>query len=259
MSNELFVLSVVDRVATLSLHNPPANLLSTRVVAELGSHVDRFATDSFIKVIVITSSGRFFCPGADLKELQTLSTAQQAKEVARRGQALLNQIEQLDKPVIAAINGSCLGGGLELALACHLRFASQESSFGLPELNLGLIPGYGGTQRLTKCIGATKATEMILSGEIISAEEAHRWGLVNAMLPATDFLPRTHEFTDRLKQKGSLAIRAALRALRAAKELPLREGLVQEAELFGELLETKDAQEGIAAFLEKREPKFQDE
>ena len=116
-----------------------------RVWNELERHVDRLATDSSIKVMVITSSGRFFCPGADLKELQHIHTAQQAKDVSLRGQALLNRMEQLDKPVLAAINGSCLGGGMELALACHLRFASVASSFGFPEVNLGLIPGWGGT------------------------------------------------------------------------------------------------------------------
>jgi len=259
MSNELLVLSVVDRVATITFNNPPVNLLSTRVLVELGRLVDRLATDSSIKVMVITSSGRFFCPGADLKELQHIDTAQQAKDVSLRGQALLNRIEQLDKPVLAAINGSCLGGGIELALACHLRFASPASSFGLPEVNLGLIPGWGGTQRLPKLIGLSKATEILLTGSLISAEEAQRCGLVNAVWSEADLLPRTQEFAARLAQKGRLALRAVLRALRAAQDNPLAEGLAQEAELFGELFETKDAKEGINAFLEKRQPNFQDQ
>jgi len=259
MSNELFLLSVVDRVATVTFNNPPANLLSTGVLDELDRHVDRLATDSSIKVMVITSSGRFFCPGADLKEMQKIDTAQRAKDVSLRGQGLLNRIEQLDKPVLAAINGSCLGGGMELALACHLRFASPAASFGLPEINLGLIPGWGGTQRLPKLIGLSKATEMLLSGSLISADEAKQCGLVNAVWPEADLLPRTQEFADRIKQKGSPAIRAILRAVRAAQDKPLLEGLAQEAELFAALLETKDAKEGINAFLEKRQPKFRDE
>ncbi len=258
MSNELLVLSVVDRVATVTFNNPPANLLSTRVWNELERHVDRLATDSSIKVMVITSSGRFFCPGADLKELQHIDTAQQAKDVSLRGQALLNQMEQLDKPVLAAINGSCLGGGLELALACHLRFASVASSFGFPEVNLGLIPGWGGTQRLPKLIGLSKATEILLTGSLISADEAQRCGMVNAVWSEADLLPRTQELAERLVQKGSLGLRAVLRALRAAKNNPLSEGLAQEAELFGELFETEDAKEGINAFLEKRQPNFRD-
>ena len=259
MSHELLLFSVVDGVATLTFNNPPANLLSTGVLTELGQHVDRLETDTSIKVMVVTSSGRFFCPGADLKEMHNIHTAQQGKEVSLRGQALLNRIEQFDKPVIAAINGTCLGGGLELALACHLRFASRESSFGLPEVNLGLIPGYGGTQRLPRCIGVSKATELILSGGIISAEEALRCNLVNAVWPANDLLPRTLELADRIKQKGRPAIRAAMRALRAGLNAPLSEGLFEEAELFGKLFETKDAKEGITAFLEKRRPNFRDQ
>jgi len=259
MSNELFALSVVDRVAKVTLNNPPANLLSARVLDDLDRHVDRLATDFVINVRVITSSGRFFCPGADLNELQNIDTSQRAKDVSIRGQTLLNRIEQLDKPVIAAINGLCLGGGLELALACHLRFASHESSFGLPEVNLGLIPGYGGTQRLPKLIGLSKATEMILTGAIISADEAQRCGLVNAVWSGTELLSHTQEITDSIKDKGRPAVRAALRALRAGQDTPLYEGLAREAELFGELLETKDAKEGITAFLEKRQPKLRDQ
>jgi len=258
MSNELLVLSVVDRVATITFNNPPANLLSTGGWNELERHLDRLATDSSIKVIVITSSGRFFCLGADLKELQHIDTAQHAKDVSLRGQALLNRIEQLDKPVLAAINGSCIGGGMELALACHLRFASPESSFGLPEINLGLIPGWGGTQRLPKLIGLSKATEILLTGSLISADEAQRCGLVNAVWSESDLLPRIQEFAEGLTKKGSLSLRAVLRALRAAQDNPLSEGLAQEAELFGDLFETKDAKEGIKAFLEKRRPNFQD-
>jgi len=258
MSNELLVLSVVDRVATVTFNNPPANLLSIGVWNELERHVDRLATDSSIKVIVVTSSGRFFCPGADLKELQSIDTAQQAKDVSFRGQTLLNRMEQLDKPILAAINGSCIGGGMELAMACHLRFASVASSFGFPEINLGLIPGWGGTQRLPKLIGISKATELLLTGSLISADEAQRCGIVNAVWPEADLLTRTQELAERLAQKGSLGLRAVLRALRAATNSPLSEGLAQEAELFGELFETKDAKEGINAFLEKRPPKFQD-
>ena len=259
MSNELLLFSVVERVATVTLNNPPANLLSTKVLDELGRLADQLVIDSSIKVVVVTASGRFFCPGADLNELQNINTAHQGTEMSIRGQKLLARIEQLEKPVIAAINGTCFGGGLELALACHLRFASPAASFGLPELNLGLIPGYGGTQRLPRLIGSAKAAELILAGTPMSAHEAHRCGLVNDVWPEADLLPRTYELADRIKQKGSPAIRAALRSLRAAQDRPLSEGLTQEAMLFGELFTTPYAKEGITAFLEKRKPKFEDE
>ena len=259
MSTELLLLSVTEQVATVTFNNPPANLLSTAVVDELDGLVEALTTDSSIKVIVITSSGRFFCPGADLNELQNIDTPKQATAMSIRGQKLLDRIEQLDIPVIASINGTCLGGGLELAMACHLRFASTRASFGLPELNLGLIPGYGGLQRLPRLIGSSRAAELILTGTVISADEAHRCGLVNDVWPEADLLPRTHALADQIKQKGRLAIRAALRALRAAQDRTLTEGLIQEAKLFGELFTTHDAKEGITAFLEKRSPHFRDE
>ncbi len=259
MNDGFLIVDVKDRVATVTFNNPPANLLSTHVLKELDRHVERFEADPTVKVVVFTALGRFFCPGADVKELRQIKTAQQGKDLSSRGQDLLNRIERLDKPVIAAVNGPCLGGGLELALACHMRIAAQEASFGLPELHLGLIPGYGGTQRLVRTIGPSKATELILTGATISADDALTLGLVNEVCPQSDLLPRAHALADLIKSKGAPAIRAALQALRAGQDLPLAEGLAREAELFGQLFETHDAKEGTSAFLEKRPPNFQDQ
>jgi enoyl-CoA hydratase/carnithine racemase len=169
---------------------------------------------------------------------------------------LLNRIERYDKPVIAAINGACLGGGLEMAMACHMRVAAAVARFGLPEIKLGLIPGFGGTQRLPRIIGPSKAAELILTGETIMAEEALRLGLVNLVVPAAEVLPQARHVAALITAKGRLAIQAALRAIRTSLDSPFAEGLAREGELFGMLCETPDKKEGTTAFLEKRSPKF---
>jgi enoyl-CoA hydratase/carnithine racemase len=208
--------------------------------------------------VILTARGRFFCPGADIKELGRLGAAHQGAEFSARGQALLNRIERFDKPVIAALNGACLGGGLELAMACHIRIAAADISLGLPEIKLGLIPGFGGTQRLQRIIGPSKATELILTGETMMSEEALALGLVNRVVPAAELLPRALALAGLVTAKGRLATQAALRAIRTGLDCPLAEGLARESELFGELCETADKKEGVTAFLEKRSPKFAD-
>src|SRR5436853_128655 len=201
-------------------------------------------------------SGKFFCPGADIKELAELNSVHQGTELSGRGQALLNRIERFDKPVIAAINGACLGGGLELAMACHMRVAAAGILLGLPEIKLGLIPGFGGTQRLPRIIGPSKAAELILTGETITSEEALTLGLVNRVVPPEEVLLTAQKLAGMITAKGRLATQAALRAIRTGLDSPLAEGLAREAELFGELCETPDKKEGTTAFLEKRPPRF---
>ncbi|MEK7301491.1 MAG: enoyl-CoA hydratase-related protein, partial [Nitrospirota bacterium] len=174
------------------------------------------------------------------------------------GQALFSHIERLDKPVLAAINGTCVGGGLELALACHIRIAAAGALLGLPEIKLGLIPGFGGTQRLPRVVGASQAAELILTGESLPAEEALRIGLVSRVVPPHELTAQAEAIAALITARGKTAIEAALHAIRGGLDIPLSEGLAREAELFGRLCVTRDKQEAVQAFLEKRQPRFAD-
>jgi enoyl-CoA hydratase/carnithine racemase len=256
MPNQLVGLEMADRIARVTLRNPPANVLSHAVLQELERIVGELEVDGSVRVVVLTGSGRFFSAGADIHELAQVNTSRGGIDAAARGQALFNHIERLDKPVLAAINGTCVGGGLELALACHVRLAAEGSLLGLPEVKLGLIPGFGGTQRLPRIVGPSKATELILTGASITAEEALRIGLVNRVVPAADLMTQATALAGAIVERGPLAVQAALRAIRAGLDSPLSAGLAREAELFGELCATPDKKEGIQAFLEKRAPKF---
>ncbi len=258
MASKYVTVSVAGRIATMTLNNPPSNVLSSAVLQELDQHFGNLEADDDIRVVVLTASGRFFSPGADIKEVAKLETAHQGSDLSARGQALLNRIERYDKPVIAAINGACLGGGLELAMSCHMRVAAAGVPLGVPEIKLGLIPGFGGTQRLPRIIGPSKAAELILTGETVPSEEALAMGLVNRVVPAQEVVKQALVLAGLVTAKGRLAIQSALRAIRTGLDSPLAEGLSREAELFGELCETADKKEGTAAFLEKRPPKFSD-
>lgn len=256
MSREL--LTVSHRVARITLHNPPANVLNLSLLGELDKLFGELEADDYIRVVIVTGSDRFFCAGADINELAHQNTGYAGSEFAGRGQVLLNRIERFDKPVIAAINGTCVGGGLELAMACHMRIAAAGIAMGLPEIKLGLIPGFGGTQRLPRIIGPSRASELILLGETITAEQALALGLVNRVVPDREVINEAMAMAAKVSNKGRLAIQAALRAIRTSLDSPLAEGLAREAELFGELCESPDKQEGLQAFLEKRPPKFLD-
>lgn len=258
MAYKFLTVERAECIATVTLNNPPSNLLSQPVLQELDRVFCDLEADADVRVVILTAAGLFFCPGADIKELAGLATLHQGMELSGRGQALLNRIERYDKPVIAAINGACLGGGLELAMACHMRVAAAGIPLGLPEIKIGLIPGFGGTQRLARIIGPSKAAELILTGESITSEEALELGLVNRVVPAQDVLKQARSLAAMVTSKGRLATQAALRAIRTGLDSPLAEGLAREAELFGELCETADKKEGTTAFLEKRPPKFTD-
>jgi len=258
MPYQFVMVAIAERIATVTLNNPPSNLLNTSVLKELDQLFGTLEADLAVRVVILTASGRSFCTGADIKELAEISTMHQGTEFSGRGQALLNRIERFDKPVIAAINGTCLGGGLELAMACHMRVAAAEIPLGLPEIKLGIIPGFGGTQRLSRIIGPSNAAELILTGEIITSEQALAMGLVNRAVPAPEVLPDAKAMGAIVTAKGRLATQAALRAIRISLDSPLAEGLARESELFGELCETADKKEGTTAFLEKRPPKFTD-
>ena len=256
MAHRFVTTTLADRIATITLNNPPANLLSTAVLQELDQIFATMEAADEARVIIFTAHGRFFCPGADIHELAQLHRAHQGAELSARGQAVLNRIERFDKPVIAAINGACLGGGLELAIACHIRVAAAGVQFGLPEVKLGLIPGFGGTQRLPRIIGPSRAAELILTGETITSDQALAIGLVNRVVLPRDLLAQAQQLAGMITSKGKMAIQSALRAIRTGLDSPLADGLARETELFGMLCETPDKKEGTAAFLEKRPPKF---
>lgn len=249
------LLTISHHVARITLHNPPANVLNLSMLKELELVLNELEEDEYVRVVIVTGTGRFFCAGADINELGHLNTTHGGSEFAVQGQALLNRIERSEKPVLAAINGTCVGGGLELALACHIRVAAAESVLGLPEIKLSLIPGFGGTQRLPRIVGPSKAAELILTGESLSAEEALRIGLLSRVVPPHELITQIEAIAASIVIQGKTAVEAALHAIRGGIDIPLSEGLAREAELFGRLCSTTDKQEAVQAFLEKRQLK----
>ena len=244
-------------VAIVTLNRPDKlNALSRETIAALAAAFESFANDADLRAVILTGAGdRAFSAGTDLSELVHVP-ADEARNVADRGQQLCNQIEQMRIPVIAAINGIAAGGGCELALACHLRIATANARFSLPETKLGIIPGYGGTQRLTRELGRARALELILTAASINAEDALRFGLVYRVVPASELLSSAEELAREIAQHAPLAIRACLEAVMVGTELPLAEGLALEGKLFASLFASEDMREGTLAFLEKRKAVF---
>lgn len=260
MPNTFVTYEITDHVATVTISNPPANALSTPVMDELKKIFEELSSASAAKVLIITGAGNLFVAGADIKEIATIPSAQTGEQLASKGQMIFNRIERMSKPVIAAINGLfCLGGGLELAMACHIRVAGERVRLGQPEIDLGIIPGFGGTQRLPRLVGMSKALELILTGDRITAQEARTIGLVDQVVPDAEVLKTTRGLARKIASKGQVAVRAALRAVLEGRGRSLDEGLALEAKLFGSLCETADMKEGLRAFMEKRQPKFEDQ
>ena len=254
---------VEDKIAVVTVDHPPVNSFNKQVVTELGEAIDQMLADDGVKAIIITGGGtNAFIAGADIPEIKALleqpEETQAAAEFLQRGQQLFLKIERATKPIIAAINGFCLGGGLELAMACHMRICSDRARLGQPEINLGIIPGWGGTQRLARLTNKGKAIELILTGDMITAQEAYRIGLVNKVVPAGAVLKEARDLARKIVSKSKFPVAAALRAITEGLETTIEEGLKIEAEQFVGLAATEDIREGINAFLEKRQPKFQD-
>jgi len=233
------------------------NALNSDVLGQLGEAVDAAASDPSLRCLVLTGAGeKAFIAGADIGELAKL-TPVEGREHSRRGQALLDRIESLPVPTIAAINGYAYGGGLELAMACTIRVASENARMGLPETSLGILPGYGGTQRLARHVGRARAFELVLTSEKgLTATEAERIGLVNRVVPPGQALPAAIEIARKIRANGPTACRYALEAIRRGLDMPLAEGQVLEATLFGLCAATEDMKEGMTAFLEKRPARF---
>jgi len=241
-------------VGIITINRPKSlNALSRATVAELAAAIEELNADDAIRAIILTGAGeKAFVAGADIGEFNSLRSAEEAAEYARAGQAVLNRMERLPKPVIAAINGYALGGGCELAMACDIRIAADTARLGQPEINLGIIPGYGGTQRLTRLVGKGMAKLLVLSGDPISAQEAQRIGLVDVVVPAAELMPKALELAEKLASKAPVALRLCKQAINEGAEGTLASGLDHEAALFGVVFDTEDRVEGVSAFLEKR-------
>jgi len=253
MAFETLLYQERDNLALVTINRPEKrNALNRKAIGELHSCFQELRSHKTVRSIILTGAGdKAFVAGADIGELSLL-TPLEAKEYSRQGQQLLDMIESLGKPVVAAVNGYALGAGCELALACSLRVAAEHASFGQPEVALGLIPGYGGTQRLPRLVGKCKALEMLLSAEPISAAEAYRIGLVNKVVPAQELLPAAEKLARKVATHAPLAIKFVLEAVHQGLETTQREGQLLEANLFALCCTTADMQEGTRAFLEKR-------
>jgi enoyl-CoA hydratase len=259
MAYDNILCAVEDAVATVTVNRPEKlNALNAATIAELDRCFASLATDGAARAVIVTGAGeKAFVAGADIGELADL-TASEAAALAARGQALMDRIENLGKPVIAAIGGFALGGGCELAMACTFRYAAAGARLGLPESGLGLIPGYGGTQRLPRLVGRGRALEMILLGNMIDAVDAMAIGLVNKVFPAEELMDATRDVAKALAAKSQLTLGAALRAVGGGLETSQDVGCRLEASLFGLCGGSEDAREGCAAFLEKRKAEFKD-
>jgi len=248
---------VEGSLAIVTINNPPVNALNAEVMEELNGTLDRLAEKRECRVVIITGAGeKAFVAGADIRQFPELDEIT-GKSMVLYGQAIFNRISQMNIPVICAVNGYVLGGGCELALACDIRIAAMNAKFGFPEVGLGIIPGYGGTQRLARLVGSGKAKEMIFSGETLSAEEAYRIGMAEKLVPVGEALQAAKDLAKKIMSQGPMAVEKAKQAIDLGLDMGLQKGLQLEADLFGQLCTTEDKNEGAKAFLEKRSPNFE--
>lgn len=257
MNYKNLLLDINEHIAVLTLNRPEKlNALNYETLTELQQAFNILKNDEQIFVVILTGSGeKAFVAGADISEINKLNLLD-GKKFAEFGQSVFTMIEKFDKPVIAAVNGFALGGGCELALSCHIRLASENAKFGQPEVNLGIIPGYGGTQRLTRLINSGRAAELILTADMIDAAEALRIGLVNKVYSQSELQSKAYEMAVKIASKGQQAIRFALKSIKVVDEVSSHEGQNFEAAMFALCCGTEDFKEGTQAFLEKRKPSF---
>lgn len=254
MNYENIKLNTEGKTAIITINRPESlNALNAGVFTDLDNIFDELENNDRIRCVIITGSGeKSFVAGADIKEFSS-HNADEAKQLSKRGHSVFNKIENSCKPVIAAVNGFALGGGLELAMACHIRYASENAKLGLPEVTLGLIPGYGGTQRLPKLVGKGIANEMIFTAKMISADRAKVIGLVNEVFPIEELLIKAKELAEQISKNSPQGIAKAIKAVNASEN---ENGMEKESEYFGELFAKEDFKEGVSAFIEKRKPVF---
>lgn len=256
---EFLTVTKEGNAAFIKMERPPANALSSDMIKELDHHLEELADDKSIRAILLYGEGRFFSAGADIKEFTEVQSGEEFSELASNGQRVFEKIESFSKPVIAAIHGAALGGGLELAMACHIRLVSENAKMGLPELQLGLIPGFAGTQRLPRYVGAAKASEMLFTSKPLSGKEAVQWGLANQCYPEEKLMEKAKEMVLTIAKKSPASLKAVIELMQFGKDDRFYEGVNLEAQKFGEVFTTKDGQEGVRAFIEKREPDFKGE
>ena len=258
MSYQNLIFENKDHIGTVTFNRPKLlNALNRQTMDELGALLTEARDDRDIRVLILTGAGdKAFIAGADINELARM-TPMTGPETSLHGQAVLHKLETLGKPSIAAVNGFALGGGCELALACSIRLASRTAKFGQPEVKLGIIPGYGGTQRLARLCGKGLAHELCLSGEMISAEEAQRIGLVNHVYEPQELMPAAQSLAKKIASNAPVAVQITMEAIERGQDMPLEQGLFLEASLFGMSCATEDMREGTRAFLDKRPAQFQ--
>jgi enoyl-CoA hydratase/carnithine racemase len=245
-----------DGIGIVSINNPPVNALSSAVFMDIFNAVKEFKATA--RAILLTGEGQNFAAGADVKEIVKIETEQQGEEMCLKAHAIGNELWESPVPIIAAINGYCLGGGCELVMACHMRVATDKARFAQPEIKIGIIPGLGGTQRLPRYIGVPKAFEMLLTGDMISAAEAKALGLVNMVVPEPELKRQAMGLAKKITAHSKVAVAEILRAVREGIERPFNEAMKLEAKAFGRMMPTADKKEGVQAFIDKRAPKFTD-
>ena len=251
-------LDIADNIARLTIQSPPANALSSSLIKQIDEHLDKIEQDETVKAVILKGEGKFFSAGADIKEFTDMQEADDYEVLAKVGQDVFGRMEKFHIPIIAAIHGAALGGGLELALGCHIRIVTEDAKIGLPELNLGIIPGFAGTQRLPRLVGAPKAIEMLLTGEPISGKEAHQYGLANHAVKEDELFTLAETLTKKFVAKSKPTISQVMHLVRSENHATFEDGVKAEAKAFGQVFGNEDATEGIQAFLEKRPAKFTD-
>lgn len=258
MNYKNLTIDIADKIAVVSLNNPPSNSLKMELLTELDQWLDEFHSSPEVKVMVLTGAGKTFASGADITEISKLESGGQAQAMSAAGQKIFLKLEQGPKPVIAAVNGFCLGGGLELAMSCHIRIASDRALMGLPEITLGIIPGFGGTQRLPRLAGTGKAIQMILTGDPVRSDEALAIGLVNAVVPKDQLIEEAKNLAKKIATKSGGSVQQALQAVTQGIQTDIRNAMDIESACFGKLYGSAGMKEGLSAYLEKRKPDFKD-
>lgn len=258
MDYQNILCAVENGIATITINRPKAlNALNLDTVTELKDAIEKIAVDKAVKVVVITGAGeKSFVAGADIKEMATKTPAE-GREWGQFGQNVFTEIENMPQPVIAAINGFCLGGGCELSCACDIRYASENAKFGQPEVGLGITPGFGGTQRLTRVVGRGQAKELIYTGGMIGAEDAKAIGLVNKVVPQEELMPAVLKLAGKIAKNAPVAVQLSKAAINRGINCDVVTGIAYEAEVFGLCFSTNDQKEGMVAFVEKRKPTFE--